>query len=678
MLLDPKLGGPLLDPILGGTFLDPILGGLRILASAVGSLRRCVQSTLCVVLLSGYAGAFETSRVWIAAPAQPSIVRGAERRLLDRAERFLADGQWDDGIAVLWRMLESEHTEVVALEDHRYVSLAEYCHRLIAKLPDEPLAQYRRLVDASAESMFQQGIEERSSTRLQDVADKYFCSTWGDDALFSLGEIALQRGDYQAARNAWARLIISDGAASDRLTYPDSDLPQAEIRARLMLVSIREGDFDRASVELDEFLKLYPDARGRMGGREVVLADAMEKMLEQARDWPEVQDSATWPTFAGHFRRVKRQPRPRGSQTYALDWTLPIENADRSIYPVVADELVIWQDGNSTKAVGLTDGEKLFTVDGETFQSPEVSPRTLGKPVQTLTVAGDFVFGVTTAPIRSGGDFSHDEGVPSTLWSLDLKRQGAIAWEQRNSDEDVMFVGAPVVFGNRLYVPVRAVDQKSRAGVACYDLSTGELAWRQWLCRANTPATGVTDEIVSNLITYDAGVLYINTNLGAMATLRAEDGQVIWLRTYPRRTVPIGAEATSYYRGPHPCVYHRGVVLAMPTDSASFYALDAIDGTALWEQSLDSLSARLITIENDELVYEDDGLHAVDYRTGKTVDGARAVDDFEKLTSESGESPARDAVLAFAGERLVATESDKISVYRSERESNLRQPLASE
>ena len=149
-------------------------------------------------------------------PARPYVLRGAERRLYDRAEQFAVDGQWEDAVEALMRLLESGSSSVVALDEQLYISLPEYCHRVLAQFPPKSLARYRQLVDATAKTWYRQGIENRDPDLLQRVVDKYYCSHWGDNALSALGELALQRGDYQAARNAWLRMDA----------YPDTDLRQ--------------------------------------------------------------------------------------------------------------------------------------------------------------------------------------------------------------------------------------------------------------------------------------------------------------------------------------------------------------------------------------------------------------------------------------------------------------------
>ena len=56
---------------------------------------------------------------------------------------------------------------------------------------------------SAAEAAYREGVTSRRSSELARVAEEMFCSSWGDDALAALGELALERGDYAAARRAW-------------------------------------------------------------------------------------------------------------------------------------------------------------------------------------------------------------------------------------------------------------------------------------------------------------------------------------------------------------------------------------------------------------------------------------------------------------------------------------------
>ena len=600
--------------------------------------------------------AVESTRQWKATPARPYVLRGTQRRLLDRAEQFLADEQWEDAVAALMRLLEPDNFSLVALDAQHYVSLQEYCHRRLAQLPVEPLAHYRALVDATAESGYRHGIENRDQTLLQHVVDKYFCSHWGDEALFALGELALQRGEYQAARNAWLRISPLLGSKVGCLTYPDTNLSLAAVQARLVLVSLREGDWQRAESELAALRANDLAATGKLGGREVVLAEHLTSLLKQARQWPASPAATGWRTFAANSQRTNARIAPPATDSYGLLWSQPLANEQLAIFPVVVNGLLVYQDATSVHTLRLIDGEKKFRTQGGVFRSPSLPAAQLGQLRHTLTATDRFLFGVTTATLGLRGK-SKGTDVQSTLWSLDLRRDGALTLRQTSEDANVAFVGAPVVEGTRIFVPIRSNDQTARAGIACYDLSTGQRWWQRWLCQANTPATGWANEIVGNLLTYDAGILYANTNLGAIAAVRANDGQVVWLHTYERKNVArkstVGGD---YYRGPNPCVYHRGVILALPTDSKSLFALDATTGKELWRHEANVASMRAFGVQENRVVLFSESGQNCDLRTGVRLG---------KVDTAWGKLPFQGpANCFFLGETLVAAGPSLLSVFR--------------
>src|SRR5262249_10524105 len=103
-------------------------------------------------------------------------------------------------------LVADKSDRVVALDGNRYLSLRNYCHLQLARFPAEGLATYRRRVDASAEQLYRDGLANRNEGQLHRVVNDFFCSSWGDDALMALGELALERGDYASARRSWEQI----------------------------------------------------------------------------------------------------------------------------------------------------------------------------------------------------------------------------------------------------------------------------------------------------------------------------------------------------------------------------------------------------------------------------------------------------------------------------------------
>lgn len=600
--------------------------------------------------------AAEPAWTWQPTAARPYVLRGADRRLLDRADRFLKDQQWDDALRVLMQLIESKNPSVTKQSDQSYVSLQAHCHRLISQLPPEPLARYRSLVDTTAKSWYQQGIAERDTMLLQRVVDHYFCSSWGDKALHALGDLALQRGDYQKARTAWQHL-----GSHSTLVYPDSNLLPATVHARLALVAIREGDWRSATAAIKQLQADFPKAAGRLGGRDVVYADHLTKLLAQAKQWPPQPNSTEWRTFAGNSRRDGALSARAKTSSWQQVWSKPIANKHLSIFPIAVNDLVVYQDQTAVHALKLSDGSRVFRIEGEIFQSPEIPTEWHGRPKHTLSATNRYVYGATTSPL--GPYFaSKITKKQSTLWSLDLERDGAVELHLQSQDQSVAFAGAPIVDGTRVFVPIRSNNQTARMGVACYDLDANEWSWQQWLCQADTPATGRTHEIANVLLTLDSGFLYANTNLGAIAALRADDGQVQWLRTYKRQLASNNpADSLAYYRGANPAVYIYGVVYVLPVDSSSLLALDAGSGTLLWQYPVTDPWSQLYGVTEDQIVVSNNGLQVLDRHNGSLIE-ERANEIFSLGIPHETEQ----ANLLWADDKLLVASPSELVLYQNQ------------
>src|SRR6185295_3340482 len=113
---------------------------------------------------------------------------------------------WDEALDIYRELAADKSDRVVALDGNRYLSLRNYCHLQIGRLPAEGLAAYRRRVDASVEQSYRDGLAKRDEGLLRRVVDEWFCSSWGDDALMALGEMALEEANYESARRYWEQI----------------------------------------------------------------------------------------------------------------------------------------------------------------------------------------------------------------------------------------------------------------------------------------------------------------------------------------------------------------------------------------------------------------------------------------------------------------------------------------
>lgn len=453
------------------------------------------------------------------------------------------------------------------------------------------------------------------------------------------------RGDEildDAARRSLVEFWNTRVAISSRLAYPDSDVDMASIRARLVLVSILEGSLARASDELHGFQSLHAMASGRLGGLEVNYADALTDLLAKAREWPPEVQSRDWPTFAGAQSRAHAGPvtlapdvpiwsaaiqlpkAPVTDSFYPSPRVAETKNALLSYHPIVVGKLLAVNTLHDIRVYDVRTGHPAWGADAVIFRPAEpVVERlqgvtsTLGVPRFTLTAHDGFVYARLGDPLTTRPEDSSNYRQPSYLVGLDLAGEGRLAWPAIRAEEKWAFEGSPVSDGRRLYVAMRH-GTRPQLHVACYDARSGRPIWKQFVASAETPARGQSGECTHTLLTLVDGMIYVNSNLGAVAALAADTGRPQWIVRYPRaKKGDLNQRATHFYRDLTPCLYDRGRLIVAPADSESVLAYDAATGLLLWETSLAKDVVHLLGVGGDALWASGEKLWHINVATGK-------------------------------------------------------------
>jgi outer membrane protein assembly factor BamB len=537
---------------------------------------------------------------------------GAALAHLERARACLAEHQWDEAVETLRQVMENAEGKLLAVTPWRYVNLSDACQVQLAALPPEALKLYRRRVDPVAQQWYEEGVARRDAKLLGNVLQQAFASTWGDRALMALGEIRLEEGDFSAARWCWERILpvkAPPGAVSAWPGYPDSTLDPAAVRARLVLVSILEGSSSRAREELSQFVRLHGDARGRLGGREVRYATALAELLNQSALWPKARPGPDWPTFAGsptrnaiaaelidaagvQWRTMLRQPAPPPPTSLEPHASAVADNPlePLAFHPVIsqgrifaADQAEIFGFRSDSGRPAWGDGGASIYREG--LDVPLTTPgpgEAFGTPRYTLTIADGRLYARMGSPITNPPPQPGVSVAAGSVVCLDLGAEGKLLWKVP-ADESWAFDGAPLVAGARLFITMRRNDIRPQAHVACFDTTTGRMRWRRFVCAAETPARGTLAECTHTLLTLAGGTIYVNTNLGAVASLAVEDGRINWLSLYPRvRSGNLLRMDPHWQRDLNPCLFDHGRLYVAPADSPRIYALDAATGQILW------------------------------------------------------------------------------------------------
>jgi hypothetical protein len=274
---------------------------------------------------------------------------------------------------------------------------------------------------------------------------------------------------------------------------------------------------------------------------------------------------------------------------------------------VLGDRLVtidpISDEGESPVAIhvrSLTTGTDLFPPirsDVALLRDPQEGG-SVALDRTALSASGGHLF-VTLA--HSGVRITHvgtelvtTKGESSSLFCLDLQQQGKVEWKATLPvDEETSELGGAVMHGPAALVAGRVVVAASRlkgrdteCSLVAFDAQSGQLAGHCFL--ATAPAIPrysdrfteeETRRVEPSPVAVRDGTVYVCTNLGVVAAVRAADLELEWAFRYHRRPAP---ESERYERpalfdlDPWPGrapVALADRVLAAPSDSLYLYSL---------------------------------------------------------------------------------------------------------
>ena len=196
--------------------------------------------------------------------------------------------------------------------------------RRIAALPAEARALYRARVDSQAERWYRRGLESRDRTLLRKVIDQAFCSSWGDDALDLLGDLAFQEGQFAEALAAYTQLVPERSVGGAGLAHPDPSVDLARVEAKKLLCRAAVGEHPPTAEELATFAQAHPADSTTFAGRRGPLATDLDAAVRLDHLGPPAQADGRWPTFAGSTTRDRIAPGP--IDVGSLQWRVDLES----------------------------------------------------------------------------------------------------------------------------------------------------------------------------------------------------------------------------------------------------------------------------------------------------------------------------------------------------------------
>ena len=188
-----------------------------------------------------------------------------------------------------------------------YVDLRQFCQGRLAALPPEARAIYRNRVDAQAERWYRQGAAEGDRGALRRVVEMAFCSSWGDDALELLGDLAFQDGRFAEAIAAYRQLVPDHPTAHPGLIYPDPSVDLARVAAKKLLCRAALGDEPPSPGTWRRSPRRIRSRRGTRRAERAILTILAEALRSDGLALPASPDGR-WPTFAGSPTRSRVVP----------------------------------------------------------------------------------------------------------------------------------------------------------------------------------------------------------------------------------------------------------------------------------------------------------------------------------------------------------------------------------
>ena len=629
-----------------------------------------------------------------AARFDPITASGRVERTLRQIDALLEDEAWGEALDLIESLNTDHATQLLAMPGpssdnetwKQYEPVSQRVQRLLSQLDEEGLNAYRGRIDSVAEQLYREGQSRKDENLLARVVREFFASSWCDDALVSLGDLALERGHTAAARRWWRMLYaelngpygesIADALAEidpdvspqrlgeawlkterpeSLVVCPSAEIDPADIAARIVVASLVEGNLRRAEIELRLLQAAWPDASGRIAGRDQPYAPALRALIDsqQGTDRPSYSDSSVWLTSwaldspiplperdlardpqarqnllrqqviinqMNRGIRIVRAPAlsDRGSITSVQ---MPVAGSNRAYYATLTGALrqIDYTDRSDSPAPFVEQQPALTQIapNGNRLRNLRDSRRVHADTITHHQGVLYFVEAQTTIT-RGGGRARAD--VNETLRGVDLDRELKEVFELRadklaaeSDDRTLKFAGPPSVHGQRLVVPLVTEGAGAQFSVGCFDTRSRRL----WLTPVGTGQyLQQMSQRPSARVSISGDTAYVSTNLGAVSALDLSTGHIRWVTRYPR-LAPENPRRKINTNPPSDLVLSGDQLFVAPSDSRRVIAIDTTTGLVRWTLELDSHAAHLLGMSGHSLVVGGDRLRSIDAVNGK-------------------------------------------------------------
>lgn len=583
----------------------------------------------------------------LGAPAAPQQAPGPddgvsvdeiEKDYLDRLGRAQDARDWRTFFAHVQKGLQSKATKVVAVGKDRWVGLREFLSGRIAALPPEALEHYRLHQDGPAAAEFARARASGTRRDLERAADTFFFTSGADEVLDGLAQSAFDEGRAGEAASLWLRLLNH---------YPDPDAPRALLAARCAMACRAAGDENLLAELRAWVVDKKISGTVHVGGRETDLQaflGAVEivppppsapaprepwvrPVVERERRAGVANDIKRWTyDFSADRGEAAAEPPPppvvpgrRRPAVMRVDPSGGAAPPDYPFFPAYAQvrgrDYVVFTDGTRVLAIDpsrVRPGSSAAGVywkyppDRSILRGGAAQAGAYGRPYAGVAVDGEYAFVTMYSRLesrpREGGGQDPFEGLTAVkclhlpsgraVWDTDLDPLLAEFKKLAFYERAFTYTGPPVVSGDRVFLGLSgSPNGEQESGVLCLDRATGRPLWSTPLATLAAAGGGrmamfmgrVSSGLYQTTLLVQGGVVYAQTNVGAVAALGAATGDIRWLTRYPRsglRTQNTGMADGTFIRAANWPVAWKGRLYLLPQDRPDLLSFEASNGRA--------------------------------------------------------------------------------------------------
>ncbi len=510
------------------------------------------------------------------------------QRSLNRAERWLKDGQYAEALEALDGILQDAGVGDFFLPSSATrESLKSKVYRLLGDMPEPAREVYQLQFGDEARRMLDRAIATHSTAELQEVCRRYFHTTAGYEAAYLLARKYLDEAEPLAAAMTLRRLLKSPAARNSL---------GSDASIVLAIAWDAAGQREEAIRVLTELQQTTPPPRFWMSGRETSLphteSDLGPWLATIVGSQPLAHPRNTaWTTIQGDSRRDRRvdggMPLPR------LEWEVPITLWESessgitdlhrrfleqeaptipSLQPLVGGDFVFMRTPDVSLGVRLDNGIRQWVPypANRLRDEQSMSPIAERNPAQATAiqlglqqrvwedgihaqVSRDdrcfyLVSGLNVVNAENNehamlwGRFGDEEPmafVHNNLVAVEFATEGKTVWmlggEEGEDPQlaDTFFLGPPLSVAGQL---LAIVEQKDEIRLLALDPATGHGAWSQQLAQVEPPFSVALNQFRrfgGAVPSFASGVLICPTSSGLVVAVDVATRTLMWSYAYP-------------------------------------------------------------------------------------------------------------------------------------------------